>query len=102
MKPTALAQLEAAVCDMTTYMEGKRADPDPLPQSAFEATCLARTTRDALFNRLFNDDGSPNRLTLHRLRYNTVEYTPEQAAAVAAAFALDAENLQRATGEVYN
>ncbi|MCV7401305.1 hypothetical protein H7K24_14200 [Mycobacterium fragae] len=49
---TNLDQLVAAVCDMTTYVEGKSevpGDADPLPESAFEAGCLARTTRNALF-----------------------------------------------------
>lgn len=43
-----LAQLVAAVCDMTTYAEGKQA-PDPLPQSTFESECLSRVTDEALF-----------------------------------------------------
>lgn len=43
-----LTQLVAAVCDMTTYSEGKQA-PDPLPQSTSESACMSRTTNEPLF-----------------------------------------------------
>jgi hypothetical protein len=44
-----LAQLVAAVCDMTTYVERKVKGSDLLPQSDFEDMCVARTTGEALF-----------------------------------------------------
>ena len=46
----------------------------------------------ALLSERYHEDGvTPNRLTLHRLRYISVPYTDEQADAISAAWELDAQ-----------